>query len=143
MAANASVLFPKVVTGQRQSLFRWGQASPDVLFEIAVLVVKDASGAQAVMEAAAPTPAKYQAVLTYGLVQKHTTAAIGDHSSTMYGALDSLLEVTANELAVRKGKKLAFNDITPSNAARSAGGIVDAGLFQKTPMAKKFKRSKA
>lgn len=132
-----------MVTGQRQSLFRWGQASPDVLFEIAVLVVKDASGAQAVMEAAADFPVKYQAVLTYGLVQKHTTAAIGDHSPTMYGALDSLLEVTANELAVRKGKKLAFNDITASNAVRSAGGVVDAGLFQKTPIAKKFKRSKA
>ncbi len=67
---------------------------------------------------------KYQAILTHGLVQKLSTAAVGDHAATMYDALESLLAVTSNELAVRKGKKLAFNDLDKNTAVRSAGGMV-------------------
>lgn len=136
------MLFPKVVKGKRQSLFRWGHASPGVLFEIAVVSVNDASGAQAIVEAAAPTT-KYQAILTHGLVTKQTTAAVGDVAPTVCGALEALLAVTANELAVRKGKKLAFADINPNNMVRSVGGLVDGSLFEKVHVAAKFKRTKA
>ena len=136
------MLFPKVVKGKRNSLFRWGHPSPDVLFEIAVISVNDASGAQAIAESAAPTT-KYQAILTHGLVQKQQTAAVGDLAVTLYGALESLLAVTANELAVRRGKKLAFEEIRPGDTVRSAGGLVDGSLFRKTPVAARFKPSKA
>lgn len=144
--ANAIVLFPRVVKSKRQSLFRWGQASPEVLFEIAILRVNDQasvpSAAQAVVAERRVAPPKYQAILTYGFVQVHSTAALGNHASTLYGALESLLEVTANELAVRKGNKLAFNDIDPENAVRSAGGLVASNLFEKTSALKRFKKSK-
>ena len=129
-SANACVLFPTVIKNKRLSLFRWGQASPDVLFEIAVLHVKEPnlSGAQAVVEH--PALRRYQAVLTYGFVQRHMTAAVGDHASTLYGALESLLEVTANELADRKGHEAGFGDIEAENAKKSAGGMVAGGLFE-------------
>ena len=134
--ANASVLFPKVVKGKRNSLFRWGHASPDVLFEIAVITVNDSTEAQARVISAL----KYQAVLTHGLIQKTSTAATGDIAPTVYAALESLFLVTANELDVRKGKKSAFEEIHETNATPSAGGVVDKSLFEKTKVAAKFKK---
>lgn len=117
-----------------------------MLFEIAVLHVKEqpssSSAAQAVIVERRAVPPKYQAILTYGFVQAHTTAAVGNHASTLYGALESLLEVMANELAVRKGTKLAFNDLDPEHAVKSAGGLVAKDLFEKTSLAKRFKKSK-
>jgi hypothetical protein len=65
--ANATVLLPEVVKGKHNSLFRWGDASADVLFEIAIVSINNASGAQPIAESAAPTT-KYQAILTHGLI---------------------------------------------------------------------------
>jgi hypothetical protein len=134
--ANASVLFPKVVKGKRNSLFRWGHASPDVLFEIAIITVNDGTEAQARIKSAP----KYQAILTHGLIQKTSTAATGDIAPSVYAALESLFLVTANELDVRKGQKLAFEEIHENNATPSAGGVVDKSLFEKTKVAAKFKK---
>lgn len=138
-SANATVLFPKVVKVKRTKVFRWGQASTNVLFEIAIISFNDASGAQAIAEAAAPTT-KYQALLTHGLMQKQKTAAVGDVAVNVYAALESLLAVTANELAVRKSK--AFEEIPASKMVRSAGGIVDGSLFQDVGLMGKVKRAK-
>ena len=134
--ANGSVLFPKVVKGKRNSLFRWGHASADVLFEIAIVTVNDSTEAQAKIKSAP----KYQAILTHGLIVKTTTAATGDVAASVYAALESLFLVTGNELDVRKGKKLALEEIHDSNAIPSAGGVVDKSLFEKTKVAAKFKK---
>jgi hypothetical protein len=58
---------------------------------------------------------------------------------TIYSALEELLPVTTNELAVRKGKKLAFEDIDSASAVRSADRLVDGSLFEKTKVTAKFK----
>jgi hypothetical protein len=126
-SANASVLFPMVVDGKRLSLFRRGETSPEVLFEVAVLSINDASAAQAKAEATAPRT-QFQAILTCGLLKKHTVAAQGDHATTMFGALNSLLEVTACELANRQEEVLASDAIKGDEAKRSAGGLVSVRL---------------
>lgn len=134
--ANATVLLPKVVNGKRKSLFAWGHPSANVLFEIAILSVNDASAAQAIAESAAPMM-KYQAILTHGMVQKTSTAAVGDISGSVYGALESLLAVTANELGNRKGKDLI------KSGERSGAGVIEKSLFEEKPsLTKRMKPKK-
>jgi hypothetical protein len=77
--------------------------------------------------------------LTHGLIQKTKAAAVGDIAPTIYSAIEELLLVTTNKLALRKGKKLAFEDIDSASAVRFAGGLVDGSLFEKTKVTAKFK----
>ena len=128
--------------GKHNTLFRWGHASPDVLFEIAVVASNTASEAQTIAEAATPT-IKYQACLTQGLVTRQKTAAMGDVSGTVHGALESLLTVLMHELGKRRDE--AMEPISETTRVRSLGGYVDGGLFQKAGVAKLMggKKSKA
>lgn len=127
------MLFPQVVKGKHNTLFRWGHASADVLFEIAIVASNNVSEAQTIAEAAAPLT-KYQACLTYGLVTKQKTAAMGDVATTVVGAMESLLVVLVHELGKRRDE--AIEPINEVSRVRSLGGYVDGGLFQKTGVGK-------
>lgn len=131
--ATATVLFPAVVEGKHNTVFRWGHASPDVLFEIAILATTIGSEAHALAEGAA-SKTKFQAILTHGLVTKQSIAATGDMSETVVGALDSLLGVLCYELGKRREE--AVEAIAESSRARSLGGYVNGGLFQKAGLGK-------
>lgn len=136
MQANATVLFPAIVKGKHNTLFRWGHASPDVLFEIAILATTTNSEAHALAEGAS-AGTKYQAILTHGLVTKQSTAASGNMSDSVTGAMESLLGVLCYELGKRKDE--AVEAIAESSRVRSLGGYVNGGLFQKVGLGKKMR----
>lgn len=126
--------------GKHNTLFRWGHASPDVLFEIAILATSTNSEAHSLAEGAAAA-VKYQAILTHGLVTKQQTAAMSDVSNTVTGAMESLLGVLCFELGKRKND--AVEAIAESARVKTLGGYVNGGLFQKVGLARKVKGKKA
>ena len=136
-SANATVLFPAVVKGKHNTLFLLGHTSPDVLFEIAILSVPGTTSEAHAAAEGASAGMRYQALLTHGLVTKQRTAAVGDMSASGTGAMESLLAVLCFELGKRKDD--AVEAIAEKGRARSLGGYVDGGLFQKVGLAKKMK----
>lgn len=68
---------------------------------------------------------------------KQSTAATGDMSETLVGAMESLLGVLCYELGKRKDE--AVEAIPDSARVMSLGGYVNGGLFQKVGLAEKAK----
>lgn len=66
---------------------------------------------------------------------------MGDVSSSLLGAMESLLGVLCFELGKRKDEAVAA--IGEADRVRSLGGYVNGELFQKVGLAKKVKGKKA
>lgn len=85
----------------------------------------------------AASATKYQAILTHGLVTKQQTAAVGDMSETVVGAMEDLLSVLCFELGKKKNEAVA--PIAEGGRVRSLGGYVNGGLFGKVGLVGKVK----